>query len=59
MDDRKFKVGDVVRLNAGGPKMTVEGFDESVVVCIWFTEDHGMLRNGRFVKAALTLVEDK
>lgn len=32
----EFKVGAVVRLNAGSPKMTVESTDGTNAVCIWF-----------------------
>lgn len=34
-----FKVGDIVILKSGGPKMTVETIqDEEFIVCIWFNE---------------------
>lgn len=32
----EFKIGAVVRLNAGSPKMTVESTDGTNAVCIWF-----------------------
>ena len=32
----EFKVGDVVRLSAGGPKMTVEFVDNVNATCVWF-----------------------
>lgn len=35
----ELKVGDVVRLKSGGPKMTVEEVRPTSVVCIWFTGD--------------------
>lgn len=31
-----MKIGDVVRLKEGGPKMTVEGRRDSKVACVWF-----------------------
>ena len=31
-----FEEGAVVKLNSGGPKMTVEGYEEGLVVCVWF-----------------------
>lgn len=37
MSDQKFKVGDVVQLCSGGPKMTVESVNENgTVSCVWF-----------------------
>lgn len=36
----KFKVGDVVRLNSGGPPMTVTGVrDPDVLRCMWLLDD--------------------
>jgi len=38
-----MKTGDVVRLKAGGPLMTVERIGEDtlkMVTCIWFTADN-------------------
>ena len=36
----KIKVGDVVQLKSGGPKMTVsvigEKYNECMVTCVWF-----------------------
>jgi uncharacterized protein YodC (DUF2158 family) len=31
-----FQVGDVVQLKSGGPKMTVDGYEDGLVVCVWF-----------------------
>ncbi len=31
-----FKVGDVVQLKSGGPKMTVSEIDSDGVFCQWF-----------------------
>jgi uncharacterized protein YodC (DUF2158 family) len=42
MADQPFKVGDVVQLKSGGPKMTVTDVSlatdkkDAVVTCIWF-----------------------
>jgi uncharacterized protein YodC (DUF2158 family) len=33
-----FQEGDVVQLKSGGPKMTVEGYEDGLVVCVWFEE---------------------
>jgi len=32
----EFKVGDVVTLNSGGPKMTISSIDGDLVCCTWF-----------------------
>jgi uncharacterized protein YodC (DUF2158 family) len=48
-----MKVGSSVVLNSGGPKMTVEHIDGSVVKCIWFDRDQPI--SGKFHKACLTL----
>jgi uncharacterized protein YodC (DUF2158 family) len=31
----EFRVGDVVRLNSGGPKMTIESIVGEVALCSW------------------------
>lgn len=33
-----FQDGDVVQLKSGGPRMTVEGYEDGLVVCVWFEE---------------------
>jgi len=33
----KFKVGDIVELNSGGPKMTVSRIAARHLYCCWFT----------------------
>lgn len=33
-----FQDGDVVQLKSGGPQMTVEGYEDGLVVCVWFEE---------------------
>jgi len=40
MEEQKFKPGDIVQLNSGGPEMTVSGYDpkDSLnVTCAWFS----------------------
>lgn len=32
----KFKIGDIVQLKSGGPKMTVTSVSEDTVVTAWF-----------------------
>ena len=37
MSERQFKEGDVVMLKSGGPRMTVDGYDDlGMVICTWF-----------------------
>jgi len=31
-----FQEGDLVQLKSGGPRMTVEGYEDGLVVCVWF-----------------------
>ncbi len=35
-DQAEFKIGDVVCLKSGGPKMTVTDIDSDVILCVWF-----------------------
>jgi uncharacterized protein YodC (DUF2158 family) len=44
-----FKIGDVVELNSGGPKMTVAASpaDDGTVLCIWFNNE-GQPEKGHF-----------
>jgi uncharacterized protein YodC (DUF2158 family) len=34
----KFRIGDVVELNSGGPQMTVEKVDGDQITCTWFVD---------------------
>jgi uncharacterized protein YodC (DUF2158 family) len=35
----QFKVGDIVQLKSGGPKMTVESIESTgAAFCVWFDE---------------------
>ncbi len=48
-----FKDGDVVQLKSGGPKMTVDSWDEELGVyhCSWFAGDE--LKNAAFESTSL------
>jgi uncharacterized protein YodC (DUF2158 family) len=44
-NEQSFKIGDVVRLKSGGPKMTIDRFtfnhatkkdNKDIVECVWF-----------------------
>jgi uncharacterized protein YodC (DUF2158 family) len=48
-----MKVGDVVQLKSGGPKMTVEKmFDDESCSCVWFSGTDR--KDGLFPVAGLT-----
>jgi len=32
----EFKLGDVVKLRAGGPRMTINGYADGKCECVWF-----------------------
>lgn len=46
----KFKIGDVVQLKSGGPKMTVsgEGLMPGSVICQWFVTNPYELKESTF-----------
>lgn len=49
----EFKIGDVVRLKHGGPRMTItQIFSEEKVYAVWFSNDLEML-GSYFPSAAL------
>lgn len=50
-----FAEGDLVRLHAGGPLMTVRFPVEHLVLCAWF-DNHGVVRRGTFEPRNLQLV---
>ncbi len=39
MDEQKFKIGDVVELNSGGPLMTVVKMEGGWIGCGWHVGD--------------------
>jgi uncharacterized protein YodC (DUF2158 family) len=51
----ELKIGDVVRLKSGGPKMTVLGGNGNHWVCQWF--NNAGLDEGAFAAEALELVK--
>jgi uncharacterized protein YodC (DUF2158 family) len=57
-----FKVGDIVKLKSGGPKMTIEKTGplnsnnaETGIHCVWFVNIQGdeQLKDGKFVPETL------
>lgn len=59
MKDTILRVGDVVRLKIGGPKMSIATVDEHVsrYMCHWFNKNNE-LTCGNFHKKQLVLVAD-
>lgn len=50
MEENNWKIGDVVQLKSGGPKMTISSEKDErdgTVHCEWFDES-GQLKAGRF-----------
>jgi uncharacterized protein YodC (DUF2158 family) len=56
-----FKVGDIVKLKSGGPKMTIEKFgtvnsnNADGIHCVWFDNVQGdeQLKSGKFIPETL------
>lgn len=49
----QFKAGDVVRLNSGGPIMTIQEVEGDQVFCVWFDKTKQM--HGRFPAVTIKL----
>ena len=58
---QEFKIGDILQLKSGGPKMTIEKIDQFLgqtsVHCQWFAG--GKLSNGEFLPELLVRVADE
>jgi uncharacterized protein YodC (DUF2158 family) len=59
-----LKVGDIVQLKSGGPKMAVVGTsgddrDGFFAMCIWFADSTGRKEQGNFRAGALRLPDDE
>ena len=53
-----IRIGDVVRLKSGGPRMTVEEIEEDeIVTCTWFEKNE--LIRGTFKKLTLKISKDE
>lgn len=59
----ELKIGDVVQLQSGGERMTIEYIDEGDISCVWFegkqpqrnTFAAGVLRKAPPMAAAMTI----
>ena len=58
MEKEKFNRGDVVRLNSGGPHMTVSSPGSIEVKTIWWNEPTGSYCHGDFYVDTLYRVDD-
>ncbi|MEL7032804.1 MAG: DUF2158 domain-containing protein [Pseudomonadota bacterium] len=38
----EFKIGDVVQLKSGGPKMTVAAVKQDRAICVWFNGQNAL-----------------
>lgn len=54
MKDAKFKIGDVVQLRSGGPRMTVLHVAEEWLECLWFN-NAGELQQDTFPPTMISL----
>jgi uncharacterized protein YodC (DUF2158 family) len=52
----EFKIGDVVQLKSGGPKMTVTKVSAEGYLCRWFQQDH--FTGHKFIGATLSRQEE-
>ena len=55
---KKWKIGDVVQLASGGPRMTVTDdgaarYGPEVAICTWFLPDQSGVKTQEFPEAAL------
>lgn len=48
-EEVECEVGDTVRLNSGGPLMTIKEVDDDVITCRWFNTEND-LKNAQFNK---------
>jgi uncharacterized protein YodC (DUF2158 family) len=53
-----FKIGDVVRLKSGSPKMSVKNAGPNFVVTEWYNEQSGSFKNHEFTPEQLQKDED-
>lgn len=56
MSDARLKIGDVVTLKSGGPKMVIGRIDDAGAGCFWFGDPDSLPRHAPFPIATLKLV---
>ena len=61
MSNQEIKVGDVVRLKSGSPRMTVQALNRGnkgdMTECIWFVQEEP--KSGLFVAGTLEIDEEQ
>jgi uncharacterized protein YodC (DUF2158 family) len=55
---KELKIGAVVLLKSGSPKMTVSEIDGDLIMCTWFLSTTGDLKRDKFHKDELEVYED-
>lgn len=58
-DDATLKIGSVVQLQSGGPKMTVVGMGDGIVRTQWFQDTVKTFATADFPYAALKVADDE
>lgn len=53
----KLKIGDTVKLNSGGPTMTVCNVNDTMIECEWFDPSKDCVRTHEFRTSMLTKVK--
>ena len=53
-DTNNFRIGQRVKLNTGGPEMSVENTEGNTCICRWFV--NGQDKTGKFVDQCLVPV---
>lgn len=54
----EVKVGSVVKLKSGGPRMTVNHLESGSMECIWHDSDQGGFIRAQVNVACVDLIED-
>ena len=57
MATEEIKVGDIVKVKSGGPKMTVESITNDTIFCKWFVKKE--VREEFFERLMLQICADK
>lgn len=53
-EDIEYEVGDIIRLNSGGPLMTIKEVNNKIITCRWFDKSDN-LQNEEFNETEIVL----